>query len=128
MFQFFMNPWLLFSLAGIGLPIVAHLLSRRRFDVVEWAAMQFLNPSKKTRRRLKLEEMLLLLLRIGLITLIVLSVSRPWIPGGWLSGYHSAGSRTVVVVIDGSNSMSRTDGVNSMHQNAIRRASEFLPK
>lgn len=121
-----MNPWLLISLAGIGLPIVAHLLSRRRFDVVEWAAMQFLNPSKKTRRRLKLEELLLLLLRIGLITLIVLSVTRPWLPGGWWSGYHSAGSRTVVVVIDGSNSMSRTDGVNSMHQHAMRRASEFL--
>lgn len=126
MFQFFMNPWLLFSLAGIGLPIVAHLLSRRRYDVVEWAAMQFLNPSKKTRRRLKLEELILLLLRIGLIALIVLSVTRPWIPGGWLSGYHSSGSRTVVIVIDGSNSMSRTDGVNSMHQNAIRRACEFL--
>ena len=121
-----MNPWLLISLAGIGLPIAAHLLSRRRYDVVEWAAMQFLNPSKKTRRRLKLEELLLLLLRIGLITLIALSVTRPWLPGGWLSGYYSAGSRTVVVVIDGSNSMSRTDGVNSMHQNAIRRASEFL--
>ncbi|MBC7967277.1 MAG: VWA domain-containing protein [Fuerstia sp.] len=126
MFQFFMNPWLLISLAGIGLPIVAHLLSRRRYDVVEWAAMQFLNPSKKTRRRLKLEELLLLLLRIGLITLIVLSVTRPWLPGGWLTGYYSAGSRTVVVVIDGSNSMSRTDGANSMHQHAIRRASEFL--
>ena len=126
MFQFFMNPWLLISLAGIGLPIAAHLLSRRRYDVIEWAAMQFLNPSKKTRRRLKLEELLLLLLRIGLIALIVLSVTRPWLPGGWLSGYYSAGSRTVVVVIDGSNSMSRTDGVNSMHQNAIRRASEFL--
>ena len=126
MFQFFMNPWLLISLAGIGLPIAAHLLSRRRYDVVEWAAMQFLNPSKKTRRRLKLEESLLLLLRIGLITLIVLSVTRPWLPGGWLSGYYSAGSRTVVVVIDGSNSMSRTDRVNSMHQHAIRRACEFL--
>ena len=121
-----MNPWLLISLAGIGLPIAAHLLSRRRYDVVEWAAMQFLNPSKKTRRRLKLEELLLLLLRIGLIALIVLSVTRPWLPGGWLSGYYSAGSRTVVLVIDGSNSMSRTDGVNSMHQHAIRRASEFL--
>lgn len=126
MFQFFMNPWLLISLAGIGLPIVAHLLSRRRYDVVEWAAMQFLNPSKKTRRRVKLEELLLLLLRIGLISLIALSVTRPWLPGGWLSGYYSAGSRTVVIVIDGSNSMSRTDGVNSMHQNAMRRASEFL--
>ena len=126
MFQFFMNPWLLISLAGIGLPIVAHLLSRRRYDVVEWAAMQFLNPSKKTRRRVKLEELLLLLLRIGLISLIALAVTRPWLPGGWLSGYYSAGSRTVVIVIDGSNSMSRTDGVNSMHQNAMRRASEFL--
>lgn len=126
MFQFFINPWLLISLAGIGLPIVAHLLSRRRYDVVEWAAMQFLNPSKKTRRRVKLEELLLLLLRIGLISLIALSVTRPWLPGGWLSGYSSAGSRTVVIVIDGSNSMSRTDGVNSMHQNAMRRASEFL--
>lgn len=126
MFQFFLNPWLLLGLAGIGLPIMAHLLSRRRFDVVEWGAMQFLNPSRKTRRRLKLEELLLLLLRIGLITLIVLSVTRPWIPGGWLSGYRSSGSRTVVLVIDGSNSMSRSDGVNSVHQNAIRRAVEFL--
>lgn len=126
MFQFFLNPWLLLGLAGIGLPIMAHLLSRRRFDVVEWGAMQFLNPSRKTRRRLKLEELLLLMLRIGLIALIVLAVTRPWIPGGWLSGYRSSGSRTVVLVIDGSNSMSRSDGVNSVHQNAIRRAIEFL--
>ncbi len=126
MFQFFLNPWLLLGLAGIGLPILAHLLSRRRYDVVDWAAMQFLNPSRKTRRRLKLEELLLLLVRIGLICLIVLSVTRPWIPGGWLSGYYSAGSRTVVVVIDGSNSMSRADGPNSIHQNALRRASQFL--
>lgn len=126
MFQFFTNPWLLMGLVGIALPIIAHLLSRRRFDVVAWGAMQFLNPSRKTRRRLKLEELLLLLLRIGLITLIVLSAARPWIPGGWLLGYRSAGSRTVVLIIDGSNSMSRSDGVSSVHQTAIRRATEFL--
>ncbi|MEY3175838.1 MAG: hypothetical protein RLZZ436_3752 [Planctomycetota bacterium] len=126
MLQFFTNPWLLTGLVGIALPVIAHLLSRRRFDVVAWGAMQFLNPSRKTRRRLKLEELLLLLLRIGLITLIVLSAARPWMPGGWLMGYRSAGSRTVVLVIDGSNSMSRSDGVSSVHQTAIRRAVEFL--
>ena len=126
MLQFLLNPWMLLGLAGIGLPVIAHLLSRRRFDVVDWGAMQFLNPSRKTRRRLKLEELLLLLLRIGLITLIVLAVTRPIVPSGWFSGYHSAGSRTVVIVIDGSNSMSRTDGVNSVHQQAMRRAGEFL--
>ncbi len=88
--------------------------------------MQFLNPSRKTRRRLRLEELLLLLLRIGLVTAIVLAATRPWIPGGWLSAYRSSGSRTVVLVIDGSNSMSRTDGVNTLHHRAIRRATEFL--
>ncbi len=126
MLQFLVNPWMLLGLVGIALPVMAHLLSRRRFDVVEWGAMQFLNPSRKTRRRLKLEELLLLLLRIGLISLIVFAVTRPMVPSGWLSGYRSAGSRTVVLVIDGSNTMSRSDGVNSVHQNAIRRASDFL--
>ena len=126
MLQFFLNPWMLTGLLGISLPIIAHLLSRRRFDVVEWGAMQFLNPSRKTRRRLRLEEILLLLLRIGLVTAIVLAATRPWIPGGWLSAYRSSGSRAVVLIIDGSNSMSRTDGVNTLHLRAIRRATEFL--
>ena len=126
MFQYFLNPFVLLGLAGIALPVVAHLLSRRRFDVVEWGAMQFLNPSRKTRRRLKLEELLLLLLRIGLVCVIVLAVTRPWIPGGWLSGYRSSGSRTVVLVVDGSNTMSRSDGATSLHQQAIRRAADFL--
>jgi len=126
MFQFFLNPWLLAGLVGIGLPVAAHLISRRRFDVVDWGAMQFLNPSRKTRRRMKLEELLLLLLRMGVIGLLVLAASRPWLPGGWLYGFRSAGSRTVVLVIDGSNSMSRSDGVSSVHQQAVRRAIEFL--
>ncbi len=126
MFQLFTNPWLLFGLVGIALPVIAHLLSRRKFDIVEWGAMQFLNPSRKTRRRLKLEEMLLLMLRIGLISLIVFAVTRPVVPSGWFGGFRSSGSRTVVLVIDGSNSMARSDGVNSLHQNAIRRATEFL--
>lgn len=126
MFQTFANPWMLFALGGVALPILAHLLSRRRFDVVEWGAMQFLNPSKKTRRRLKLEELLLLLLRISVIAALVFAAARPVLPSGWWSGYQSSGSRTVVLVIDGSSSMSRSDGLNSVHQTAIRRANEFL--
>ena len=126
MLQSLINPWLLIGLAGIALPVIAHLLNRRRFDVVEWGAMQFLNPSRRTRRRLKLEELLLLLLRIALVTVIVLAVARPVIPSGFLSGFYSSGSRTVVLVIDGSNSMSRSDGMKTVHETAVRRAMEFL--
>lgn len=126
MLQFFLNPWLLAGLAGISLPIIAHLLSRRRFDVVDWAAMQFLNPARRTRRRLRLEELLLLMLRIGMIALLAFAAARPWIAGGWLSGFRSSGSRAVVLIVDGSNSMSRSDGLNTVHQSAIRRANEIL--
>ena len=126
MLQFFMNPLMLIGLAGIALPVVAHLLSRRKFDVVNWAAMQFLNPSRKTRQKMRLEELLLLLIRIGIIALIGFALARPWINSGFLMGYHSAGSRDVVLIIDGSNSMARSDGLTSLHQKAVRRAKEFL--
>ena len=117
---------MLLGLAGVTLPVVAHLLSRRRYDVVRWGAMQFLDPSRRTRRKMKLEELLLLLVRMAAICLIALAASRPWISSGFLMGYNSAGSRDVVLVIDGSNSMGRSDGLISLHQKAIRRAQEFL--
>lgn len=117
---------MLLGLAGVTLPVVAHLLSRRKYDVVSWGAMQFLDPSRKTRRKMKLEELLLLLIRITAICLIAIAASRPWINSGFLMGYSSAGSRDVVLVIDGSNSMGRSDGLVSLHQKAIQRAQEFL--
>ena len=117
---------MLLGLTGVALPVIAHLLSRRRYDVVHWAAMQFLNPSRKTRRRMRLEELMLLLVRIGIISLVALAMSRPWINSGFLTGYSSGGSRDIVLVIDGSNSMSRNDGLTSLHQKAIRKAKEFL--
>lgn len=121
-----LNPALLAGLLGIGLPVLAHLLSRRKFDVVQWGAMQFLNPSRKTRRRLRLEELLLLLIRMAAIVLVVLALCRFSVSSGMLLGYKSAGSRDVVLVIDGSNSMGRSDGLTSLHNKAIRRAQAFL--
>ena len=114
------------GLAGIALPIIAHLLVRRRYDVVGWGAMQFLLPGRRVRRRLQLQDLLLLLTRILVTSLIAIALARPWIRSGVFSGYQSAGSRDVVVVVDSSNSMSRPDGISTLHQTAIRRAIEFV--
>lgn len=88
--------------------------------------MQFLNPSRKTRRKMRLEELLLLLIRIAVVALIVLALARPSINSGFLLGYHSGASRDVVIIVDGSNSMARTDGLTSLHDKAIRRAKDFI--
>ena len=51
-------PLMLLGLAGVAIPVLIHLLNRRRFDVVDWGAMQFLQICQTTRRRLLLEELL----------------------------------------------------------------------
>ena len=120
------NPWMLVGLAGISLPVLAHLLSRKKYDVVDWGAMQFLELGRRTRRKIRLEEFLLLLLRIGLISVVALALSRPWASGGFFSSLLSSQGRDVILVIDGSHSMSRQDGNQTPHANAIQAAQDFL--
>ncbi|MBD3673780.1 MAG: VWA domain-containing protein [Planctomycetaceae bacterium] len=121
-----LNPWMLAGLAGIALPVLAHLLSKKKYDVVQWGAMQFLELGRETRRRVRLEEFLLLLIRILLICLIVFLFARPWASGGLFKNLVSAQPRDVVIIVDGSFSMGWQDGMETPHQKAINWAREFL--
>ena len=57
------NNLLLWGSALVAAPILIHLLSRRRFRTVDWAAMEFLlDAERRNRRRIRLEHLLLLLL------------------------------------------------------------------
>lgn len=74
----FLNPVFLWGLGLGALPILIHLLQRRRFRVRRWAAMEFLRLStRNTARRLRIEQLLLLLVRITILTLVVLALARP---------------------------------------------------
>ena len=79
----FINPMILAGLAGISIPIIIHLLNRRKAKVVEWGAMRFLSGSLVSRRRrVQIEEMILLALRCLVMALIALAVARPFTPVG----------------------------------------------
>ena len=55
MLSWFLNPWMLLGGLAIASPIIIHLLNKRRFKVVQWAAMDFLfEADKKNRRRVQL--------------------------------------------------------------------------
>jgi hypothetical protein len=98
----FINPWMLAGLAGVSLPVLAHLLSRRKYDTVEWGAMQFLELGRNARQRIKLEELLLLALRMGMIALIAIALSRPWMSGGLANTFASKPACDIAIVIDSS--------------------------
>ena len=45
----FLAPLMLIGLVGVSIPIIIHLLNRRRYEVVDWGAMQFLQLSEAVR-------------------------------------------------------------------------------
>ena len=103
----FLSPALLGFLALASVPIIIHLLNRRRFMRVDWAPMKYLKLTIKTnRRRLRIEQLLLLLLRTVAIIVLIAAIARPVLSstglGAWLGG-RSRTSR--IIVIDDSLSM-----------------------
>src|SRR2546421_13097700 len=113
----FASPLAVAAVAGgaAAVPIIIHLLNRKRYVVINWAAMRFLLAAqKKNVRRLKLEQWLLLAIRTLLVVLIVLSMAAvmPWIeplwqrlfPGGAMVS-ASQGRTHKIIVIDGSFTM-----------------------
>jgi hypothetical protein len=76
---FFVSP--AFLLAGAllsAIPIIIHLLNRRRYKLVTWAAMDFLlKAMKQNRRRLRFESWLLLAVRCLALALLGAALARP---------------------------------------------------
>lgn len=69
----------LLGLAGIILPIAIHFFSNRRKVVQPWGAMRFLEQARPTwkRRTLRLENLIILLLRILAVALLAIAFARP---------------------------------------------------
>lgn len=74
----FVTPWLLWGLALGAVPPLIHLLNRRKFRETQWAAMRFLSEAiRKNSRRMRIEQLILLLVRIAILVLLVLGLAQP---------------------------------------------------
>jgi hypothetical protein len=79
----FIHPLMLLAGLAVAVPIVIHLLNRRSAKTIDWGAMEFLLGSLVSRkRRVLLEEILLLGCRCLLVALAVTALARPVIPAG----------------------------------------------
>lgn len=122
----FGTPALLWGVSLAGLPILIHLLYRRKYVEVSWAAMQFLvAATRKQARRLRIEQWLLLAARVLIIALAALACSRPTIET--LGAVFQQGQPTQrVVVVDATPSMGYTDGQRSRFEQARDLARRLL--
>src|ERR1700709_2756477 len=107
-----LNPLLVWgTLLGV-IPIIIHLLNRRRFRRVEWAPMRYLKLTiQRNRRRIQIEQLLLLLVRIALPVLLFVLLARPLVNPTGLERWFRAGGRVShVLLVDDSLSMGYTAG------------------
>lgn len=103
MLSWFLNPWMLLGTLAIASPILIHLLNKRRFKIVQWAAMDFLfEADKKNRRRVQLENFILLLLRCLAMLLLALMLARPFLPSNITAILAQAQKVERVILIDDS--------------------------
>ena len=105
----FLQPWLLWGLPLIGLPILIHLMNQRRFQTIDWGAMYFLLAANRMARGFaKIRRWLILAARSLVVAGIIFAIARP-LSSGWLG--LAAGNRTdtTIVILDRSPSMSARD-------------------
>jgi len=124
------------GLAGMALlagmiPILIHLINRRRYVRIPWAAMSFLLAARRhSARRLRLEHWLLLLARIAVMILVGLAAARPYLPASAIRPAALSRSHRILV-LDNSLSMSAADQSGrtrfDVAQNYLERLVSSLP-
>ena len=106
----FLNPALL---AGGGLvvaPLIIHFLLRRRYRRLPWAATRFLlEAERENRRRMRIEQWLLIALRCLIMLLLTLLVARPFVQPGLVASVLGAGGKNqrILVLDDSASTMYR---------------------
>ncbi|HEV3204438.1 MAG TPA: BatA domain-containing protein, partial [Gemmataceae bacterium] len=120
-----------------SIPFIIHLLNRNRYRVVTWGAMRFLLAAqKKNTRRIRLEQLILLAIRMLIILLLVVAMASvmPWtedlwrrlFPGKAASGMGATRRTHKILVLDGSFSMDFKVGEVSCFDKARSAAARIL--
>ena len=123
----FLSPILLWFLAAAAIPVIIHLINRRRHKTIRWAAMQFLlKAARESRGRKKLRHILILTCRTLGIAALATAAARPIASN--LLGWGGGSIDTVILLLDRSASMEIRpgDGLDSRRTLILRQVSSAL--
>ncbi len=99
-------PWAWLGLAAIAVPIVIHLLGRRRVRHQVFPSLRFLDVSRLLpARRHRISDILLLAVRIGIVAAAVAALAQPFV---LTATRRQDLGRALAIVVDASASMSRS--------------------
>jgi len=117
--------FLLGALAAV-IPLILHLINRQQAKLLPFPTLRFLRISvEKTRRRRRLEDLLLMLLRMAVLVFIAVALAKPTLTS--LAALMAGDARSAVaIVLDNSASMGTIDEGRPRWETALRAAEQIL--
>jgi hypothetical protein len=102
----FLAPLFFVALAGLAIPVLLHLTQREKKQIIRFPSLMFVRriPYQSVRRR-KIQNWLLLLIRVSALAMLVLAFARPLIRQSDAGAAPGEGAREVVILLDNSYSM-----------------------
>ncbi len=123
----FLQPAFLLGALAAAVPVIIHLIYRRRALVHRFPAVRFLLlADKRTARKFRLTQWLLLALRILAILLLAFVLARPHLTGSNVQAAPLAPPQATVILVDNSLSMQYRDGQETRLQRAKTLASRLV--
>lgn len=118
-----LNPLLLALGAAAAVPLLLHLLQRHQGPRFVFPALRYLRRAEKeSARRIRLRQILLMMLRVAAILLIAVAAARPFVRAGGVG--HSP--TVVAIILDNSMSSAAVDGERRVIDELKARALETL--
>src|SRR3972149_505974 len=122
----FAAPIFLLATLAAALPVVLHMINRQRAKELPFSTLRFLRISvEKTRRKKRIHDILLMLVRAAVLFLIAAGLAKPTVTS--LSSFWGGGAPSaVVIVLDNSASMGMIEGNRRRFDAAKTAAAQIL--
>jgi hypothetical protein len=123
----FLAPFMLIGVLALGVPIAIHLIGRRRARTVKYAALDFLLATKRrTARRFRLRERVLLIVRAIACAAVALALAKPYTSCARKGPAVTRGPQAAVLVVDDSFAASYQVGGTTWIKQASDEARRIL--
>ena len=106
----FLSSFYLWLLPLSTLPLIIHLFFNRKYRTIEYSSIEFLKVLKvDSMKKIRIVEILLLILRTLIIIFIILMLSKPTIQGSFAKTISPSNPIFCLIAIDDSFSMTRSN-------------------
>ena len=124
----FLNTAILFGLAAAAIPIIIHFLTRQKAKTILFSSLRFLKLLEDQQiKRLKVKQILLLIIRTLIILFIILAFARPTMKGQLFSGIGTSAETSAVIILDNSLSLGIRSSGELLYDKAKKAAYDLAP-